>query len=345
MPNTPVNITNITPPRVPLTDERTGLISREWYRFFLNLFQLTGSGSNQFSLTDLQVGPPALQLEAVLPSPNELSNAPSDTSLTSQVAELKKQVEALASTPQPTPQVKQDIYGAFQDNGSQLAASATSAQLVYFDTVDLSNRVALQKETAVFTGRIDNGTPGVAGTVLTVSAVTSGTIYIGMALTGTGVTAGTEIVGFVSGSYGGAGVYTVSVSQSVASTAITGSFASRITVYQPGVYNVQFSAQFVNASTTADQDANMWLLKNGTNVVESNSYITIPKKHGGVNGSIVLALNFFVQLNDGDYLSLGWWASDTNVSLAFIGPTTSPTRPASPSIITTISYVSGPTTQ
>ena len=57
MPN-PVNITNITPPRVPLMDARTGLISREWYRFFLNLFQLTGNGSNQISLLDVQYGPP-----------------------------------------------------------------------------------------------------------------------------------------------------------------------------------------------------------------------------------------------------------------------------------------------
>lgn len=52
-----LNITNITPPRVPLTDARTGLISREWYRFFLNLFDLTGSGTSDFSLTDLQIGP------------------------------------------------------------------------------------------------------------------------------------------------------------------------------------------------------------------------------------------------------------------------------------------------
>ncbi len=58
-----VDLTNITPPRVPLIDQRTGLISREWYRFFLNLFQLTGSGQNTTSLTDLQLGPPPTQQE------------------------------------------------------------------------------------------------------------------------------------------------------------------------------------------------------------------------------------------------------------------------------------------
>lgn len=34
-------------------------MSREWYRFFLNLFNLTGGGSNTTSLDELQIGPPA----------------------------------------------------------------------------------------------------------------------------------------------------------------------------------------------------------------------------------------------------------------------------------------------
>jgi hypothetical protein len=36
--------TQITPPRVPLTDERTGAVSREWYRWFYNLYTVTGGG-------------------------------------------------------------------------------------------------------------------------------------------------------------------------------------------------------------------------------------------------------------------------------------------------------------
>jgi len=51
------NITNIPAPRVEFIDSRTGLMSREWYRFFLNLFTLTGSGNNPTSLEDLQLGP------------------------------------------------------------------------------------------------------------------------------------------------------------------------------------------------------------------------------------------------------------------------------------------------
>lgn len=59
MPN-PVNITNSPAPRVDFIDPRTGLMAREWYRFFFNLFNLTGAGTNETSLADLQVGPPAI---------------------------------------------------------------------------------------------------------------------------------------------------------------------------------------------------------------------------------------------------------------------------------------------
>jgi hypothetical protein len=55
-----LNITNIPSNRVEFIDPRTGMVSREWYRFFLNLFNLAGNGGNQITLDDLQVGPPPL---------------------------------------------------------------------------------------------------------------------------------------------------------------------------------------------------------------------------------------------------------------------------------------------
>jgi len=58
MPEQQQNITNIPSNRVEIIDPRTGMVSREWYRFFLNLFTLAGNGGNQTSLDDLQVGPP-----------------------------------------------------------------------------------------------------------------------------------------------------------------------------------------------------------------------------------------------------------------------------------------------
>lgn len=64
-------------------------------------------------------------------------------------------------------------------------------------------------------------TASIAGTTMTVSAVTGGTLAIGMILSGTGVTADTTITAFGTGT-GGTGTYTVSASQTVGSTIITG---------------------------------------------------------------------------------------------------------------------------
>ena len=75
-------------------------------------------------------------------------------------------------------------------------------------------------------------TGSISGTTLTVSAVTSGVIYIGAVIVGTGVTVGTSITAFGTGT-GGAGTYTVSASQTVASTTIT----SDVTVTIPTTSN------------------------------------------------------------------------------------------------------------
>jgi hypothetical protein len=63
-------------------------------------------------------------------------------------------------------------------------------------------------------------TGSISGTTLTVTAVGSGVPYIGAVISGSGVTAGTTITAFGTGT-GGTGTYTVSVSQTVASTTIT----------------------------------------------------------------------------------------------------------------------------
>jgi hypothetical protein len=46
----PINPTNITPPRVAFIDERSGAISREWYRFFLSLRNATQDNQEETML-------------------------------------------------------------------------------------------------------------------------------------------------------------------------------------------------------------------------------------------------------------------------------------------------------
>lgn len=74
-------------------------------------------------------------------------------------------------------------------------------------------------ESIEVTGGISNG-GGLAGTVLNVTSVASGVIYVGAVISGTGVTPGTTITAFGTGT-GGTGTYTVSVSQLAVPTTIT----------------------------------------------------------------------------------------------------------------------------
>lgn len=229
-------------------------------------------------------------------------------------------------------------YGAFQDGTDQVAGSTTSAYAVRLDTTDYTNGVYIGSRTAVFTGTIDDGTPPGAGTVLNVTAVTSGTIELGMQLTGTGVTAGTRITAYGTGS-GGTGTYTVNTSQEVASTTITGDLPSKITVDYAGLYNLQFSFQFVNTDTQI-HDTDVWFRKNGTDIANSNSRFSVPNSHGGVDGHLIAALNFFLDMDPGDFVEIMWHTDDVQVLIEQLPTAASPTRPATPSAIVTMSYVS-----
>lgn len=73
--------------------------------------------------------------------------------------------------------------------------------------------------TSTFTGSI-------AGNILTVTSAPSSPLVVGAVLTGTGVTGGTQIASQVSGTAGGIGVYTVSLSQIVASESLTATYGT-----------------------------------------------------------------------------------------------------------------------
>lgn len=114
---------------------------------------------------------------------------------------------------------------------------------------------------------------------------------------------------------------------------------SRITIPAVGVYNFQFSAQFVNSST-ADVPVSIWIRKNGTtNVLDSCGDISVPAKQGSLNGYNMAAWNYMESLAAGDYLELMWSTPSASVLIEAIAARTTPTRPAAPSIILTVEQV------
>ena len=352
------NITRIPAPRTPFFDERTGLVSREWYRFLYNLFTLTGSGGNFTSLTDLQKGPPDISVEALQIDPTAPTIAPADAATVSDIAQINTQLAGLEAAPECdcaatqavlqneingllaapvyTPQAPAPIYGAFFSTADQPDGSTTTAYPLVLDTTQVSQGVSLEDRTATFTASI-----GPASTTMTVTAVSAGPIYPGMTITGTGVTAGTYIVSQTTGTDGSTGDYVVSASQTVASTTITGTCKSKIRLQEAGVYNVQFSIQFVNTDSNI-QDMDVWMRRNGSDVTDSNSRFSVPNRHGSIDGHLIGALNLFVDAAPSDFIELMWATTNSGATIQYIGAQTGPVRPATPSAIVTVSLASVP---
>ena len=227
-------------------------------------------------------------------------------------------------------------YLSISDSTDQTNPTANTPRAVKFNTTDLANGFSLQTETAVFTGTINNGGAG-AGTILNVTGVASGTLKVGMVLTGGSITAGTFISAFTSGT-GGIGTYEVSVSQNRASATYTGTMTSEIVCANTGVYNIQFSSQMDKSDAGVDY-VNFWLRKNGADVTESAGVISL---QGNAPAYMMAAWNYLVQLVAGDVIELYWASADVNMEIIHEPAQTIPfAHPAIQSTILTITQQSG----
>jgi len=119
----------------------------------------------------------------------------------------------------------------------------------------------------------------------------------------------------------------------------SGGKASRITVTTAGIYNFQWSGQFQNTDTQL-HDASIWVRKNGTDVNGSTGLISIPNKHGGIDGHGIYGWNFFFSLNANDYIELWWSTTNAAVTIEAYPLGTVPTRPTTSSLVATMSFVS-----
>jgi hypothetical protein len=91
-------------------------------------------------------------------------------------------------------------------------------------SVTMFNKGSGYKANDILTQQISVVTGSVSGTTMTVTGVTSGTLYVGQYVTGTGITAGTRISAFSSGN-GGIGTYVLNTSSaSTGSITITAKF-------------------------------------------------------------------------------------------------------------------------
>lgn len=170
MASSPINPTNLTPPRVALIDERSGAISREWYRFFLSLLTATQNNQEETALApddnallasyDAVFGETLQGLESapdggtaaadVDAKVNALVQATGVTPpglSESDIADIQTQLQALALNPPPK-QYLTPRYGSFYDTTTQTAAAINTAYAMTFNTTDLSNGVTIGSPTS-----------------------------------------------------------------------------------------------------------------------------------------------------------------------------------------------------
>ena len=195
----------------------------------------------------------------------------------------------------------------------------------------------------------------------TAGFASSGTILIEEELirytgkTSTSFTGITRSVYGSSGSSHAAGVY-VSEAQGVASasTALAIPFDttdtsnqvsldptddSKIVFDLPGYYNVQFSTQLVNCTSTID-NVTFWFRKNTSDIAYTAGIVSVPSKHAGGIGAAIVSWNLVVDVNAGDNIQLMMASHTGNTVVGTYPPGTSPVTPASPSVILTATFVS-----
>ena len=139
MPN-PLNVP-ITPPRVAFIDQRSGTVSREWYLFFLSLFQ--SQGGSTVSLDDLQKGPPVATVEDVT---QIVTRAVDDLSPAPGTSELQASLDTLRQELQTLPRVELGTMAALQQDNvpwlkfdttpSGYPTGAAAAGTLYWDDAD-----------------------------------------------------------------------------------------------------------------------------------------------------------------------------------------------------------------
>jgi hypothetical protein len=117
--------------------------------------------------------------------------------------------------------------------------------------------------------------------------------------------------------------------------------SSKITVATAGIYNLQFSAQFVNTDT-AFQDVYIWLRQNGVDIPGSTGFVSIPSRHAGTDGHAIVGWNYFLSMAANDYVEIYWSVPTIDVTIQHLAASGTPTKPSTQSVVATMSFVSTP---
>jgi hypothetical protein len=198
----PINPTQLTPPRVALIDQRSGAISREWYRFFLSLLTATETNQQETELAP-DTGALLASYDAMLASVAQASETASDGMVASLESSLISLQNAFGVTPP-------DLGGTV----TSVAASGGATGLTFTGSpITTSGTLTLGGTLAVASG----------GTGQT--SYTDGQLLIGNS-TGNTLTKATLIAGTNISITNGAGSITINASETFTGTVTSVSVVS-----------------------------------------------------------------------------------------------------------------------
>tara|TARA_R110000868_G_scaffold331698_1_gene592688 strand:- start:2407 stop:3063 length:657 start_codon:yes stop_codon:yes gene_type:complete len=114
--------------------------------------------------------------------------------------------------------------------------------------------------------------------------------------------------------------------------------SSKLTITtSPGIYNIHWSGELKNTSA-GTEDARYWVKLNGVNVAGTSNRISVPLKHGAVDGHIVGSCSYLISLEKDDYVEFWWEADSTAISLET--QASGGGYPSTPSTSATVTFVS-----
>jgi hypothetical protein len=104
--------------------------------------------------------------------------------------------------------------------------------------------------------------------------------------------------------------------------------STQVTFTAAGTYMLAPSIQLSN-SAAADHDVTIWFRKNGTNIANSATILTVPKVGDG--GTAVFSLSFFDTVTAGQYIEIMWLPE--NIAVTIEHTAIGAIAPAIPSVI------------
>jgi hypothetical protein len=126
----------------------------------------------------------------------------------------------------------------------------------------------------------------------------------------------------------------VTMNAGTAGTGINVNSSSQITFTDAGTYMLAPSIQFAN-SAASDYTVTVWFRKNGTNIANSATILSVPKVADG--GATFFQIVFFDTVTAGQYIEIMWLVQNTAVTIDYTAA--GAVAPAIPSVIVPVERI------